>query len=166
MDKIIRHYVLPTDPLTLDELTTNSHEKSIMADRLINLMSNQFIGCPLMQPVVPIDPSPRDRDLLQGLALVAAHDYLAPLPIPRDVFQLANAAWYRSRLLLEQMENDTRLDFIILVTQTLIPISITSTLTIDSPNCFASIAPITSSSRLTPPTRPQISRSSAAPAFI
>ena len=48
MEKIIKYYVLPTDPPTLDELTINSHEKSIVADRLINLMSNQFISCPLI----------------------------------------------------------------------------------------------------------------------
>ena len=40
MGKIIKCYVLPTDPLTLDELTINSHEKSIMADRLIHQLSS------------------------------------------------------------------------------------------------------------------------------
>ena len=85
-----------------------------MAQNLINLMSNQFIGCPLMRPVVPSDPSSRDRHLLQGLDLVAAHDYTTQIPIPREAFQLANDAWYRSRLLLEQLQNDARLDFVTL----------------------------------------------------
>jgi hypothetical protein len=115
MGQIIKHYVLPTDPLTLDELTINSHEKDIMADRLIHLMSNQFIGCPLIRPVVPVDPSQRDLDLLHSLTISAAHNCFAlnhflPQPIPSATFQLANSAWRRSRLLLDQMETDIHND--------------------------------------------------------
>ena len=89
---LIKYYVLPSDPPALDELTINSHEKNIMAQNLLDLMSNQFIGCPLARPIVPRNPSSHDRELLQGLDQVAAHEYPASITVSREVFQFANDA--------------------------------------------------------------------------
>ena len=53
----------------LDELSLNAAEKDGLAQTFVEIMSDQFIGCPLAHGTVPRNPSPYDLELLTALEL-------------------------------------------------------------------------------------------------
>ena len=91
----------------LDDLTLNAHEKDYMALNLMDIMSNQFIGCPLSRPIVPRNPSLGDRELLLALDLVSAPVHTAHDSVSPEAHMFAHDALHRSQILLDLQNRTT-----------------------------------------------------------
>ena len=87
----------------MDELTINAREKDYAASNLIDIMANQFIGCPLSRPIVPRDPNPGDRELSLALDLVSSPTLTTSYSVsPKAHISAYNARHRAQRLMDEQ----------------------------------------------------------------